>query len=655
MLLTEIEFLWSEFDGLVDKVTSRLPSQLAEECRYLPPSVTANPGYFDYSLTPYWREVVDCLAVTSPIREIYNMKGVQVGYTTGVLENGLLYVAAEVSSAPCMLLTSTGDLAKQRLEGNIIPMFKDSGMADILVSSDESNKRKTGKTKDRIEWKGGGFALPYGAQSAHKLRSTPIRFLFMDESDAYPAKVGNDGDPVTLAEARTKTYEETRKILAGSTPLIEGQSNIHKAFKKGDQRYWYVPCKSCGGMQVLEFNKKDKETGKVHGLVFDVNEKGVLIRDSVRYECKYCGHPHKNDDKAWMLPRGEWRPTAKPIRPDVRSYHLSELYSPAGASSWESVVDAWFEAWDVVNNRVKSVTKLQVFYNNELGIPFKKDQDRLKMRTVSGHRRPWYQYGQIKNMLIREYCGAPILVVVGTVDVQKDDLSVAIWGYTKNFRKFLLDYWVLKGDTSDIDDPHTWGTLRHLITNTMYESDQGDMYRPTAFGVDSGHQTDIVYKFCAEYPQGVIPLKGTKRGEGTKEFATRNTSINTKRLDICVDYYKDNQYEALKRYWDPQHGEQPSSHFNAPSNCTDAQIGELTKEYPVEGLDPKTNQIIQNKWHRTKGARNELWDLLIYANAMIDLVALEYTQRGVIKKDDKVEVDFHQFWREIEANKYFYI
>ena len=40
-------------------------------------------------------------------------------------------------------------------------------------------------------------------QRAAGLRSMPARYMFLDEVDAYPAEVDDEGDPVALAEART--------------------------------------------------------------------------------------------------------------------------------------------------------------------------------------------------------------------------------------------------------------------------------------------------------------------------------------------------------------------------------------------------------------------------------------------------------------------
>src|SRR5690554_3217460 len=87
--LSDREWLAQQFAQLTTELELVTPSQWAEAKRYLPPSVTSLPGYFRFEVAPYLREIVDCLSVDSPIREVAVMKGAQVCMTTGVLENAI--------------------------------------------------------------------------------------------------------------------------------------------------------------------------------------------------------------------------------------------------------------------------------------------------------------------------------------------------------------------------------------------------------------------------------------------------------------------------------------------------------------------------------------------------------------------------------------
>lgn len=56
-----------------------------------------------------------------------------------------------------------------------------------------------------------------------------VRYLFLDEIDAYPPDADSEGDPLTLAIQRTSTFAR-RKIFIVSTPTIQGLSRIEKEF-----------------------------------------------------------------------------------------------------------------------------------------------------------------------------------------------------------------------------------------------------------------------------------------------------------------------------------------------------------------------------------------------------------------------------------------
>ena len=85
------DWLADQFESLTSKLTIIKPSEWAEEKRYLPPSVTPLPGFYRFEVAPYMREPLDCLSIDSPIRHIAFMKGVQLGATSGLIENGIGY------------------------------------------------------------------------------------------------------------------------------------------------------------------------------------------------------------------------------------------------------------------------------------------------------------------------------------------------------------------------------------------------------------------------------------------------------------------------------------------------------------------------------------------------------------------------------------
>lgn len=654
--------------GLVDELTDELvflrPSEWVEKHRYLPKSLTAQPGHYRFKVTPYLREIVDNLDENSPVREIVLMKSAQIGATVGILENAILYIAHHIKTAAILFVTADAELAKERLETNILPGFRHSGIADIIQSSDAGNNRKTGQTSKRVEWLGGGYLIPFGAQSSNKLRSVTVSVLLRDEIDGWPAKVGNDGDPMHLSRTRTATFEASRKILDLSTPTVKGGSKIARRYASGDQRRYMVRCLNagCRHPQALEWLHTDPETGEVGGIHWETDTGGEagaeqLVPGSVRYRCVKCAHEHGNDDKIRLLAENnaEWVPTAQATRPNLRSYHISALYSPVGMQTWESCVQQYLEAWDEKASEPRDIRLWQVFRNNILGLPFEAHGTKLRFDMVSPHRRHEYRYGEVPNRFASAHAGSPIQVVTCAVDVHKANLAVAVIGWTRGRRAFLLDYHRLgeteTSDTANVEDASTWGELRQIIEEGEWTADDGKRYAIQLTVIDTGYRDDVVHQFCAEYARGVFAIKGRatpQKGSPSRYFSPMKTRMGGEAYSVTVDLYKDRWNNALRRQWSGI-DLQPRGHFNAPTDATDTQLRELTVEVKREKLS-STGQRVGWEWHRPGGARNELWDLLIYNSAALDLLAWDVCRRQI----ELDKVDWSLFWDLCQRRKLFF-
>lgn len=641
-----ITWLRDQIQSITDERVIATVSEWAESKRYLPPSASRLPGLFSFEVTPYLKEIADCLSVNSPINEVALRKGHQLGGTVGVLENAIGYAIDHVKNAPVMLATADAEMAKIRMENYIIPMLQHSDMAHLITASDEGKSRRSGQTTKKLEWRGGGFLLPFGAVNANKMRSFSIQILLRDEIDGWPLIVGKQGDPIELTGGRTSAYEEVRKIFDLSTPLLKGTSKIDQRFKRGDQRYYFCRCLKCGYAQPLKFRGQNKKTRKKFGLVWELAQ-GQVVPDSVRYLCENCGHAHINDDKTRLLAydNAEWRPTATPVLPTVRSYQLSALYSPPQFHSWQSIALAWTEAWDDEANRVKDVGKLQTFYNNELGKSFEQVGQKLKFTTVSSHRRKEYRQGEIPNEFAQEYTGSKIAMITMAVDVHKDNLAVKVMGWApakERGRAFVIEYFRLEGNCENLDDPETWGRLRTMIDHKEYIADDGERYRINVTLIDAGYNTDLVVSFCQEWEAGVFPILGRDKPSKTQtftEFGLWTTRLGTRGFRVTVDYYKDRWATVLRKSWDGM-SEQPNDFYNAPLDIDDKALKELTVESRKKITDAATGRELGFRWVRPQGVDNEMWDGLMYNSAALDILAWEYC----IEVLQGETVDWSEFW-----------
>ena len=650
------EWLREQIEGLTDTVERVLPSEYVEKHRYLPASVSPNnPGPMSFDLTPYAREILDCADINSPVREVTVLKGVQVAYTTAVLESIIMYLIGHIKTAPSMYITADSELAESRVENYFLPMLEHSGMSDLIQTSDVGNSRKTGKTKKMLQWHGGGWLKPIGAQNSAKMRQDTILYMIKDELDAWPQYVGKDGCPDTLTSHRCKGVWERRKIFRGSTPTLMDSSKTWAQYKRADQRRYYVPCKHCDFKQYLSWGFPDPETGiKPHGFLWDLEAGGTLINESVRYKCMNCKKDIHEYDKAAMFATengAHWKPTATPREINIRSYHLPAYYSASTMAPWYSLVADFLEGYDPVANKVLDFKKYQTYVNNVKGMPFVVTGFKLTTDTVNALRRDYYAMGTVPNVAARIYSGGPIVFLTCQVDVHKEHLDVAVMGWSRGSRCHLVDYFLIQCvDSTDADDPG-WQILGDHIESKQYASDDkgdGDLeYKCAITLIDCKWNGSVVLDFCEKYENGVFPLMGIPRPDNAKtvqQFRKFTPSMGGVGYQVTVDFYKDMLATVLRREWTPTMGSQGKNHFSVPRDATDKQLKELTTEYKKRGVDSKGAK--KYFWHRPDGVRNELWDLLVYGHAAKDIMA----RLLCVDVWGEEEVNWDDFWDYYEDN-----
>ena len=221
-------------------------SEWADQHRKLSSRASAEPGQYRTARTPYLREIMDALSPRHPAQRISFMKAAQVGAT----EAGNNWIGFVIHDAPGPMLAvlPTLEMAKRTSRGRLDPLISESPALRERVNPARS--RDAGNSMLSKEFPGGILVLT-GANSATGLRSMPARYIFLDEVDAYPASADEEGDPITLAEARTTTFSHRRKVFIVSTPTIRGISRIEREYEASDQRRYFVPCPHCGAMQWL--------------------------------------------------------------------------------------------------------------------------------------------------------------------------------------------------------------------------------------------------------------------------------------------------------------------------------------------------------------------------------------------------------------------
>jgi phage terminase large subunit GpA-like protein len=570
-------------------------SDWADKHRRLSSKASAEPGPWRTNRTPYLREPMDCLSTTSTVQRVVMMFAAQTGKTESG-SNWLGYVIAH-APGPMLLVQPTVEMAKRLSKQRLESLITETPILAEKIAP--SRSRDSGNTMFSKEFPGGMMLLT-GANSATGLRSTPCRYIFCDEVDAFPLDVDGEGDPVSLAEKRATTFAR-RKILLTSTPTVKDFSRIESEYERSDQRRFYVPCPCCGAMQWLKWPQ----------LKWEKNDPATAA-----YECEVCHERFAEIHKPAMLRKGEWRATA-PSDGKTAGFQLSGLYSPLGWLSWADMVDDFLRA-------KSDAPMLKSFVNTRLAETWEEDFASKVSADALLERCEPYAAGQLPE-------GA-LAVTIG-VDVQGgggsagDRLAVSVWAWGREEEGWLVDHQEIFGDPCR---PEVWKQLDVLVLHE-WEHAGGGKLRADVVAIDSGgHATAEVYQYARERQAvGVIAIKGqSQRGKAPIGKASKvdiNAQGRTLKRGAQVfpvggDTIKTTLFGRLK------HNERGPGYLHFHAQTGGDYFEQLTAEKQalryVKGFPVR-------EWVKKPSARNEALDCLVYAYAAVHRLYQRYDRRTI--------------------------
>lgn len=473
--------VWLGFSEGIKPPPIMVVHEWADAYRLLSSTASAEPGPYRSRRTPYVREPMENLSATSPVEETVLMWGAQTAKSeTG---NNWIGYTIDFDPAPMLAVQPTVDIAKRFSRQRLAPMINENPRLSSKVGQ---NKSRDGGNSMLSKEFPGGMLLLAGANSAAGLRSMPIKKLFLDEVDAYPADVDGEGDPVELARARTRTFSR-RKILLTSTPTTTGHSRIEASFEETDQRRFFLPCPHCGVKDWLRWSN----------FVIPKDDKGKKLLNKAHMVCESCGCVIEEHHKTTMLDGGEWRPTVpENLSPKRRGYHLSSLYSPLGWLSWAEIAEKWVRAQG-------NPAKLKEFVNTVLAQTWNEGGERVDEKGLAA-RAEDYRADELPD---------GVVMITAGVDVQHDRLELEFIGWGAGEETWSVDYVIMIGDTTKDD---VWKLLDYQLFVRTFRTTKGHMLRSARTFVDSSDQTARVYEYVKPRESlGVFAIKGSSQGEAT--------------------------------------------------------------------------------------------------------------------------------------------
>jgi hypothetical protein len=261
------------------------------------------------------------------------MKGAQLGFTEWAINIALYYIDKLRQDVLYVLPTgaTASDFSKARFGGalQLSPYLK-----ALFTDTDSVNLKQAGSRTLYIR----------GAGGKDTLVSIPVACLILDEVDRMPR------EKIWLALERL-SGRINKLVRALSTPTIS-DFGIHKLFMQGTQEEFVFKCPRCG--RQTQFIWPD--------CVEIIGEHVTDPRCAESFlKCKECKNKIDHREKPEFLKSASFVPMNENGNPEVRSSHVSQLYSYT-VTPGELVV--------AHHRGIGDELACKEFYNSKLGLPF---------------------------------------------------------------------------------------------------------------------------------------------------------------------------------------------------------------------------------------------------------------------------------------------
>ncbi len=364
-----------------------------------------------------------------------------------------------------------------------------------------------------------------GSGSPNPFRETWYRLGVLDEPEDHENLP--DGTTYSAMQSRFTTVSDALLFVLGK-PQHEG-GIIHRAYVKGSQEKWMVPCPHCG--ERIELRWEFLRFGHCKDLAegWDLDR----VEAETFYECQKCHEPIRESQKKAMVAKGEWVPTALKERmkldgrsvapePGVRSFHISDLYSSFPGVRWGALAKKWLTAHVLAPNHAAQ----DDFRTNHLGLPIEAREMGLKDTAILNLRGGLVEERDGKRIVLGERFGLvyergeqvgmlpfkpKVLTITG--DRQKEIIKYLVFAWNERGESFLVDF----GMCADEDE--------FLSLRTRPYPWVGNPRKPFyTFGglIDSRYRQKRVYEACLK-GQALGWSVHPSRGSGFhSEFRGRN-------------------------------------------------------------------------------------------------------------------------------------
>jgi phage terminase large subunit GpA-like protein len=562
----------------------------------------ASEGRWRNERAPYLVEIMEACSLTRPTRRVSFLGSAQIGKT----QVGLNLAGQILSETPAQAMIVLPSLNSLRMynRDKLDRMIQASPALTKAVADVTERSGQASTTAVKRGARGAQVEL-VTASSSRDLQSRTARVVIMEEISEYDTDVGGRGDPVDQALARTIQWRKRgEKVVDISTPGLKNSCRITKLYAAGSGGRFLVGCPHCDHRQELRFAQLHWPAGEP--------EKAV-------YSCEGCGTDIEEIYKGRMLAGGAWVHERPELLSRHASYRLNALYSP---------FTPWSEVAKEAEKAEADPGKQKTFYQQWLGEAWDEAFDLPKAEILLLRRDKW-QPGRVP---------PGVLTLMGSTDVQGDRLEWAVWGFDRRFGQWLIDTGVLEGDPTR---PEVWQAHDALLKRRWVDA-WGKERAPDVWGIDSGYLSTQVYGYVRRHAADAAPEIRALDGRpgwrlpaiGTpvmKDVDWQGQKIGSVRLWPVGTWDMKSELATALRLTEqgpgPEGWPPGALRFNEMVDRTwlDQLLAEQCVENPRNG---------KREWKKVN-ARNEAWDLAVYARAL----ARQATERLTPEAWDALEAE----------------
>lgn len=585
----------------------------AELRRRLGRNVTARPGKYQVSMTPYQQEPQE--QFTHPdVQTTVLYWAKRLGKTE--MENNLVGSQIEQNPRNILIVYPIVESAKKWSKQFFDPMVKSTPSLRRLVRTKHS--KEAGQNTILEKSYPGGVISAIGAKSRSGFRQVQAPVVICDEVDAMEDDMTEDGkgegDPITRAFGRAENYADSIQVVSSTATRLlrepkEGDvatgrttgSRIHDWWLKSDQRKWFVKNPCCGKLHVLEW--KNVKWPEPH------------LHEDAWYECPDCQARWDDKMRLAAILAGVWRPTAQ-FR-GIRGYWLNGLNTvfPAKKGYKSKLHQFAAEFYDAYTSGEAARV---AWKNTFLCEPHVEKAEQLDANPFYD-RLEIYQPDSLPD---------DVVIVFLISDIQGDRIEYEFIGLGENEETWGIQYGKIQGDT---EKDSTWDDFA-AKTQTRFKRRDGTELRVDCVAMDHRHKGKMVRAFIKKlgHPH-CYPVFGAagKNKQSLLVYPHKNKKYRITLYSVGTETAKDILFARMKiQTPGPRYMHYPvgCGYEKRKDGYFDQLTAEETKTRYFRGYAEKHYEKIRD--------RNEALDLRVYFLAAVDILnpAVKFIKAELLRK-----------------------